>query len=80
MSELLECLTSSIPSADEAAERVRQYVKKIEALQNPPPTTPVSGKEAPEHIVWSTAEVVFRPDLFEHISWSGWLSQALDQQ
>jgi len=81
MSELLECLASSIPAAEEATERVKQYVRRIEDLQTPAVESLANkNPSGPEDTSCSTAELIFKLDFFDQMPWCGWFPEALDQQ
>lgn len=83
MSELLECLTSSISAAHEAAEKLKRYVDRIEShitmiKSSPKPSAPLMDLD--QNVVPSTIEMAFPLDLFEQMEWAGLFTQSMDQQ
>jgi hypothetical protein len=82
MSELLECLTSSIAAAHEAAEKLKGYVDRIEAhlgvMNSDNSSAPLMDLD--QGIGPSAIEMAFPVDFFEQMEWAGFFSQPLDQQ
>jgi hypothetical protein len=84
ISELLECLISSIPAAAEAAQKLKEYLVNIEshlreadlASSRPRPT----GNNADVVMTTGITEVPFPIDFLQQARWPGLFTQTLDHQ
>ena len=81
MSELLECLASSIPAAAEAAEKLNGYVAKIENRIRETELLYAShgiGPNIAHNTVLEVPQISLPVDFFE-APWPGFYTEALDQ-
>jgi hypothetical protein len=84
MSDLLECLTSSIPTADEAASRLKKYLeqidKHIQKDQSMHSSVSVRAASFNEQLQSSTAEIPFPLDFLEQMAWPEATAQSFEQE